>query len=191
MSQTEYKKMSESEKKKEDWMNAKWRPMMGWIYMVTCSCDFILFPVLWSVLQSVTGASVTQWNPITLQGAGLYHLAMGAVLGVAAWSRGQEKLAGVAGGPGSPGMPGMGMSSGMPSMGMNSGFSASPTPFMNNQSPSQMVPPARPMSSPPPPNQPVRTAPPRELSQKSKVIIPDTDYDDPDHRPKTDPEARG
>ena len=95
MSQTDYKKMSESEKKKEDWMNAKWRPAMGWIYMVTCTCDFILFPVLWSVLQSATGAGVTQWNPITLQGAGLYHLAMGAVLGVAAWSRGQEKMAGV------------------------------------------------------------------------------------------------
>ena len=25
---------SESEQKKEDWMNSKWRPMMGWMYMV-------------------------------------------------------------------------------------------------------------------------------------------------------------
>lgn len=82
--------------KKEDWMNAKWRPMMGWTYMVTCITDFIIFPVLWSVLQAVQGGQVTsQWNPITLQGAGLFHLAMGAVLGVAAWSRGKEKLAGV------------------------------------------------------------------------------------------------
>jgi len=24
---------SESEKKKEDWMNSKWRPMMGWIHV--------------------------------------------------------------------------------------------------------------------------------------------------------------
>jgi len=187
MSQTEYKKMSESEKKKEDWMNAKWRPMMGWIYMVTCSCDFILFPVLWSVLQSMTGASVTQWNPITLQGAGLYHLAMGAVLGVAAWSRGQEKLAGVAGGPGSPGMPGMGMSSGMPGAGMNTGFGMPPSSTFNQP---QAAPAMRPVSTPPP-NQPVRTAPPRELTQKSKVILPNNDYDDPDYKPKTDPEARG
>jgi len=150
-----------------------------------------MFTVVQFWEQEASNDAFRQWVPITLQGGGLFHVAMGAVLGVAAWSRGQEKLAGVAGGPGSPGMPGMGMSSGMPGMGMNSGFGASPTPFMNNQSPSQMVPPARPMSSPPPPNQPVRTAPPRELSQKSKVIIPDTDYDDPDHRPKTDPEARG
>jgi hypothetical protein len=83
--------------KKEDWMHKKWRPMMGWSYMLTCITDFVVFPVLWSVLQALQGGEVnSQWNPITLQGAGLYHLAMGAVLGVAAWSRGQEKLAGVA-----------------------------------------------------------------------------------------------
>jgi hypothetical protein len=81
--------------KKEDWMNSKWRPMMGWSYMVTCIADFIIFPILWSVLQAIQHGNVSsQWNPITLQGAGLYHLAMGAVLGVAAWSRGQEKIAG-------------------------------------------------------------------------------------------------
>ena len=81
--------------KKEDWMNSKWRPMMGWSYMVTCIADFVVFPILWSVLQAVQHGNVSsQWNPITLQGAGLYHLAMGAVLGVAAWSRGQEKIAG-------------------------------------------------------------------------------------------------
>lgn len=84
-------------KKKEDWLKEKWRPMMGWMYMVTCITDFIIFPILWSVLQALQGGAVTsQWNPLTLQGAGLFHLAMGAVLGVAAWSRGQEKLAGVA-----------------------------------------------------------------------------------------------
>lgn len=82
------------EKKEESWINSKWRPAMGWLYMGTCACDFVIFPVLWSVLQALQGGQVTsQWNPITLQGAGLYHLAMGAVLGVAAWSRGQEKMA--------------------------------------------------------------------------------------------------
>jgi Cu/Ag efflux pump CusA len=81
---------------KKEWMQTTWRPMMGWMYMITCITDFIIFPVLWSVLQSLQGGEVTsQWNPLTLQGAGLFHLAMGAVLGVAAWSRGQEKLAGL------------------------------------------------------------------------------------------------
>jgi hypothetical protein len=85
---------SESEKKKEDWMNSKWRPMMGWMYMLICTMDMVVFPVLWSLLQAVTHTAITQWNPLTLQGAGLFHIAMGAVLGIAAFGRTQEKLNG-------------------------------------------------------------------------------------------------
>jgi hypothetical protein len=89
----QYNDMSASEKKKEDWMNTKWRPMMGWSYMLTCIADFVIFPVLWSVVQVIGGGEVrTQWNPITLQGAGLYHIAMGAILGIAVYGRTQEKL---------------------------------------------------------------------------------------------------
>lgn len=79
----------------EDWMNTKWRPMMGWTYMITCIFDFIVAPILWSIAQAISNGGVvaTQWSPLTLQGAGLYHVAMGAVLGITAWSRGQEKIA--------------------------------------------------------------------------------------------------
>ena len=135
---------SESEKKKEDWMNSKWRPMMGWMYMVVCMMDMVVFPILWSLLQTMTHSPITQWNPLTLQGAGLFHIAMGAVLGIAAFGRTQEKLGGAnngglqtpgtgfasspstfgapaAGGFGSPG----GFSSPAPSgFGGNSGFGA-------------------------------------------------------------------
>jgi len=83
---------SASEQKKEDWMNSKWRPMMGWMYMVVCTMDMVVFPILWSLLQTTTGTQITQWNPLTLQGAGLFHIAMGAVLGIAAFGRTQEKL---------------------------------------------------------------------------------------------------
>jgi hypothetical protein len=85
---------SESETKKEDWMNSKWRPMMGWMYMLVCTMDMVIFPVLWSLLQTTVGTGLTQWNPLTLQGAGLFHIAMGAVLGIAAFGRTQEKLGG-------------------------------------------------------------------------------------------------
>ena len=96
MSDSEKIVMSESEKKKEDWMNSKWRPMMGWMYMLVCTTDFIVFPILWSLIQALGGGQVhTQWQPITLQGAGLFHIAMGAVLGIAAFGRTQEKLGGV------------------------------------------------------------------------------------------------
>ena len=135
---------SASETKKEDWMNSKWRPMMGWMYMLVCTMDMVIFPILWSLLQTFTHSPITQWNPLTLQGAGLFHIAMGAVLGIAAFGRTQEKLGGAnngglqtpgtgfasspstfgapaAGGFGSPG----GFSSPAPSgFGGNSGFGA-------------------------------------------------------------------
>jgi Holin of 3TMs, for gene-transfer release len=91
----EQTQMSDSEKKKEDWMNSKWRPMMGWMYMAVCAFDFMIAPVLWSITQAVFHGGVNvQWQPLTLQGAGLFHVAMGAVLGLAAYGRTQEKLAG-------------------------------------------------------------------------------------------------
>ena len=90
---------SESAKKNEDWMNSKWRPAMGWMYMLVCVTDFVLFPILWSLVKVIGGVRVeTQWSPITLQGAGLFHMAMGAILGIAAYGRTQEKLGDKAGG---------------------------------------------------------------------------------------------
>jgi hypothetical protein len=89
---------SESAKKNEDWMNSKWRPAMGWMYMLVCTADFVAFPILWSLVQVLGDGKVeTQWSPITLQGAGLFHMAMGAILGIAAYGRTQEKLGDKAG----------------------------------------------------------------------------------------------
>ena len=97
---------SESAKKNEDWMNSKWRPAMGWMYMAVCMADFVLFPVLWSVVQVLGDGKVeTQWSPITLQGAGLFHMAMGAILGIAAYGRTQEKMAGANNGGIAPAAP--------------------------------------------------------------------------------------
>ena len=78
----------------EHWINKHWRPAMGWLYMTTCAFDFILFPILWGIVQAMTHAKLEQWQPLTLQGAGLYHLAMGAILGVAAYGRTKEKMSG-------------------------------------------------------------------------------------------------
>lgn len=95
MSEKDYALLTAAEKKKEDWMNSKWRPMMGWTYMLTCLADFVIFPILWSVLQSISKGQIhLQWQPITLQGAGLFHIAMGAILGISAYGRTQEKLSG-------------------------------------------------------------------------------------------------
>jgi hypothetical protein len=83
-------------KQSEDWINKKWRPAMGWMYMAVCIFDFIVFPVLWAVIQfwetQAANDAFRQWQPLTLQGAGLFHMAMGAVLGIAAYGRTKEKL---------------------------------------------------------------------------------------------------
>ena len=120
-------KISASEKKKEDWMNSKWRPMMGWMYMLICTMDMVVFPVLWSLLQSLShGAVNSQWQPLTLQGAGLFHIAMGAVLGIAAHGRTQEKLNGA--NNGGLGQPSVGTNYVPPTTGgMNNGGFNSPT----------------------------------------------------------------
>ena len=88
--------MTQEIKKDEDWMQKKWRPAMGWMYMGVCVFDMVVFPILWALVQTIQHQTLVQWNPLTLQGAGLFHIAMGAVLGIAAFGRTQEKIAGSA-----------------------------------------------------------------------------------------------
>jgi Holin of 3TMs, for gene-transfer release len=78
----------------KEWLSKTWRPFMAWSYMIACMADFVVFPILWSIAQALVngGQVTTQWNPITLQGAGLYHIAMGAIVGVTAYGRTREKL---------------------------------------------------------------------------------------------------
>lgn len=83
----------------ETWMQSRWRPMMGWMYMAVCIFDFILFPIGHAWIQYIDKTTatqqITQWVPLTMSGAGLFHMAMGAVLGIYVWSRGQEKMQGI------------------------------------------------------------------------------------------------
>ena len=85
-------------KSDEDWMTKKWRPMMAMMYMTCCLFDFALFPIMFTVVQfwevQAANDAFRQWVPITLQGGGLFHVAMGGVLGVSAYGRTQEKVAG-------------------------------------------------------------------------------------------------
>ena len=93
-------KKEEVKKPDEDWMTKKWRPLMAMMYMACCLCDFALFPIMFTVVQfwetQAANDAFRQWVPITLQGGGLFHVAMGGVLGVTAYGRTQEKLGGVA-----------------------------------------------------------------------------------------------
>lgn len=143
--------MADEVKKDEDWMQKKWRPAMGWMYMVVCFCDMVIFPVAWSILQAVLHQPVTQWNPLTLQGAGLFHLAMGAVLGIAAWGRTQEKVAGAASNTPTPSLP-----SPTPSMPAPVMAPSVPTPAINSPAPKPMARPLPPSDDLLPDDPPVR-----------------------------------
>jgi hypothetical protein len=89
--------MTEDEIKQnnDEWLQRTWRPAVGVTYIVINVFDFIIFPILWSAFSVYSKGEMAPWQPLTLEATGLFHLAFGAILGVAAWSRGQEKLAGV------------------------------------------------------------------------------------------------
>jgi Holin of 3TMs, for gene-transfer release len=99
---TKVNKKEEKAQKKvdEDWMTKKWRPMMAMMYMTCCLMDFAIFPIMFTIVQfwetQAANDAFRQWVPITLQGGGLFHVAMGGVLGVTAYGRTQEKVAGAA-----------------------------------------------------------------------------------------------
>ena len=78
-------------------MKSYWRPAMGWLYMLICFCDFVAFPVISMFLPvMIKGLPYVAWKSITLDNGGLIHLAFGAILGVTAYGRTQEKIAGSA-----------------------------------------------------------------------------------------------
>lgn len=82
----------------EHWMKSYWRPAAGWVYLIICISDFVIFPLLSMIIPVVAkgfGVDIayTPWVSITLTQGGLIHLSFGAILGVSAWTRGKEKLA--------------------------------------------------------------------------------------------------
>lgn len=76
----------------ESWLKAYWRPAIAWQYLAVCICDFIIFPAMWTYFTK------EPYDPITLKEGGFYHLAMAAIIGVAAWTRGHEKIQRIASG---------------------------------------------------------------------------------------------
>lgn len=79
-------------RREENWIRMHWRPMMAFVYMAVVIFDFIIGPIFWSIVQIYGGSVALQWTPLTLISGGVFHAAMGAVLGISAFSRGQEKV---------------------------------------------------------------------------------------------------
>jgi hypothetical protein len=89
---------NQMQKQEEHWMKSMWRPAMGWLYMVICFMDFVAFPAIAMFMPLILkGANIQMqyvaWQSLTLSNGGLIHMAFGAILGVAAYGRTQEKVA--------------------------------------------------------------------------------------------------
>lgn len=102
-----------------------WRPIAAYVYLAICIFDFVGMPIYLAIqnqqvnaeafaeVRALTDKEVKlaaleqldlgkqAWMPLTLQGGGLFHLSFGAILGVAAFTRGQEKKAAIVAGNGS------------------------------------------------------------------------------------------
>lgn len=94
----------------ESWLNRTWRPAAAVVYLIICLFDFVIAPAFMGfkssniamMSQSLKGLDPavaiaiiqnrTPWIPLTMQGSGLFHVAFGAILGVAAWTRGNAQI---------------------------------------------------------------------------------------------------
>lgn len=96
-----------------------WRPMAAYIYLAICVFDFAGMPIYtayqneqvnsaaFAEIRALSDKEVkikaleqldlgsTEWAPLTLLGGGLFHLSFAAILGVSAFTRGQEKKAAI------------------------------------------------------------------------------------------------
>lgn len=77
---------------RENWFQKYWRPMMAYVYAVICVFDFVAAPILNALFFAYTKFHYVAWVPLTLQNGGLFHLSMGAIIGVYTYNRTQEKM---------------------------------------------------------------------------------------------------
>lgn len=107
-------------KENNKWYQSVWLPFAAGTYIIICIFDFMIMPVyvaahnskieakVFNELQgkdvatfattlAQTAQATKQWNPLTLLGAGMFHLAFGALLTGGAVTRGMTKRSEVEG----------------------------------------------------------------------------------------------
>lgn len=77
----------------EHWFYKSWRPAVAWCYLFLCLFDFFIAPLLLGLYCVYTSTPYIPWEPITTKGGSVLHASMGGISGIAAWSRGKEKIA--------------------------------------------------------------------------------------------------
>jgi hypothetical protein len=84
-----------SDIRSEPWFTRQWRPLAAYTYLIICIFDFMLAPIAMGVLSVLTKTAYVVWTPLTIQGASMFHLSFGAIIGLYSWGRTQERIAGV------------------------------------------------------------------------------------------------
>lgn len=70
-----------------------WRNAMAYTYIIINVCDFLIFPILWSLGNSLLNGKVgVEWHPLTLESGGLFHIAFGSVLGISTFQDRVQKV---------------------------------------------------------------------------------------------------
>lgn len=103
--------MTVKREKDDAWLGIYWKSAAAIVYLMICIFDFVLVPTylglgsepLKDIILAVKDLppdaqtvvltlKLATWDPLTLKGGGLFHLAFGAILGATVWSRGQERI---------------------------------------------------------------------------------------------------
>ena len=74
----------------EHWLKSYWRPAIAWVYIAICATDFIIAPMIAMFIPILSGKPYVAWVSLTLSNGGLFHAAMGGILGVSAYTRGMQ-----------------------------------------------------------------------------------------------------
>lgn len=91
-----------------------WRPIAAFVYLSICIFDFAVMGAFYEFTDNITPSDLVNavkqleepevkiavinalmteksWEPLTLKGNAVFHVTFGAILGIAAWTRGTEK----------------------------------------------------------------------------------------------------
>ena len=73
----------------------KWTYLMGLTYMIVNLADFVVFPIMYTIVQfwetQASNDAFRQWVPLTLTNGGFIHIAFAAILGISAFNKEEKK----------------------------------------------------------------------------------------------------
>jgi len=63
-----------------DYLDHHWKTIAALVYLFISVFDFIIIPIFMSYNFTTHSEYIHTWMPLTLRGAGLFHIAYGAIL---------------------------------------------------------------------------------------------------------------